>query len=513
MFVNRRKFLQYAGLSPFLTLLLDGIKTNTAWAGVKLGTSKAFSETWLQSMARSLASQPFVPSQIVFPAELQDLTYDQYRDIRYRSEKAIWKDEASKFQLQLFHSGFHYKVPVEIHIVSGGHAQPVKYSPSLFSFGPLVKAPPAESEIGFSGLRIHTPINTSDYFDEFAVFQGASYFRAIGRKQIYGLSARGLAIDTGQPKGEEFPIFRSFWIEQPDTTDHSITVHALLDSPGITGAYKFKLKPDKNTEIDVSSVLFPRRDLDHVGIAPLTSMFLFAPNDRNSIDDFRPRVHDSDGLAIWNGTGEWMWRPLINPNRLQFTSFVDNGPKGFGLLQRERNFSAYQDLESRYERRPSLWVEPLESWGEGSVDLVELPTKEEIHDNIVAYWRPKAVLKKDQSYQFNYRLYWCWEPPFRFEKARVVQSRIGSAIKSGNRLFIIDFKGMSASEDKKTLEANLTASAGKIINVVVQPNLEIGGHRLSFEFEPDGAKQADLRGMLMAMGERTSEVWVYRWEG
>ena len=265
---------------------------------------------------------------------------------------------------------------------------PLQPDNALYEFGALVGQPKADTPpIGFSGLRINSPINRPNVFDEVLVFQGASYFRGVSRGQAYGLSARGLAIDVAQPSGEEFPFFRTFWVERPARSSRQLVVHALLDSPGATGAYTFRIAGGAPTTVDVDVKLFPRRDLMHVGVAPLTSMFLFGGNNRSRMSDFRRAVHDSDGLAIAT-QGEQLWRPLANPRRLQVSAFSVQDLKGFGLIQRHRSFSDYEDLEANYERRPSAWIEPVGSWGNGTVRLVEIPSEEEIHDNIVAYWNP-----------------------------------------------------------------------------------------------------------------------------
>ena len=248
-------------------------------------------------------------------------------------------------------------------------------------------------------------------FDEIAVFQGASYFRGVSKGQVYGLSARGLAIDTAQPGGEEFPFFRAFWLETPVPTARQTIVHALLDSPSATGAYTFRIAGGKPTTMDVEVKLFTRKQIEHVGVAPLTSMFLFSGNGRERIDDFRPAVHDSDGLAIADANGERVWRPLANPRRLQVSAFSVKELAGFGLIQRQRNFPSFEDLEARYERRPSAWVEPVGSWGSGAVHLVEIPSEEEIHDNVVAFWRPQEPYKQGSAYTFAYRLTWPDQAP------------------------------------------------------------------------------------------------------
>ena len=272
------------------------------------------------------------------------------------------------------------------------------------------------------------------------VFLGASYFRAVAKGEIYGLSARGLAINTGESKGEEFPLFRAFWIEKPAPNANSIVVHALLDSESTTAAYRFTIRPGDTTVFDVEMAIYPRVDLDHAGLTPMTSMFLFGPNDRNEVDDFRPSVHDSDGMAIYNGRGEELWRPLSNPKDLQISTFTDLNPRGYGLMQRQKNFIEYQDLESSFERRPSLWAEPIGDWGEGSVQLIEIPTREEIHDNIASFWRPKNPLQAKGEHTYTYRLHWGPDTPKASSLARFSRTAVGAKGEDA-RIFVLDLIG------------------------------------------------------------------------
>lgn len=364
-----------------------------------------FNPSMVRELARNLASKSFEAPDEKLPGGLKDLTYDQYRSIRFLPEHALWRGEKLPFQAQFFHRGFFYKNKVTLFEVADGKVSEIRYSKDDFSFGENVPAF-TETDLGFAGFRIHAPINKPDYYDEVCVFLGASYFRAVAKDEIYGLSARGLSIDTGEAKGEEFPYFKAFWLERPVPNATSLVIHALLDSKSCAASYRFTIRPGNTTVFDVEASLYPRSDLEHAGLAPMTSMFFFGPNDRNDVDDFRPSVHDSDGLAIYNGKGESLWRPLSNPRDLQISTFQDVNPHGFGLMQREKNFFAYQDIESRFEKRPSLWVEPIGDWGEGAVILIEIPTKEEIHDNIAAFWRPKAPLKAKSENNLTYRLHW-----------------------------------------------------------------------------------------------------------
>jgi glucans biosynthesis protein len=480
-----------------------------------------FSAATVQERARDLATRKFVPPKNDLPKVLQDLNYDQYRDIRFKRERAIWSAEGLPFQVDLFHRGSFFKDPVEIFTVADGHPQRLVYSPELFTFGPLLQPPagplaqpPSEKTItDFSGFRLRAPLNRAEHFDEFVVFQGASYFRAIARGQQYGLSGRGLALKTGDARGEEFPIFRTFWIERPRPEANTVVVHALLDSDSTTGAYRFTIRPGETTVMDVEMTLYPRVELTHVGLAPLTSMFFFGANDRVGVDDFRPAVHNSNGLAIWNGRGEWLWRPLINPEMLQVSAFVDDNPRGFGLLQRHRDFANFQDLEARYDLRPSLWVEAIGGWGSGVVQLVEIPSWSEYHDNVVAFWRPSRSLPAQTENRFTYRLHWCRVPPALPPTAVVMETMSGAGPEKGKRRFVIDFIGgrLTALPSDAAVQPAISTSAGVVESPVVQPNPVASGWRLSFVLVYGDETVCDLRCTLKLGEELLSEVWTYRW--
>lgn len=480
-----------------------------------------FDATTVIDLARALAAKPFEPPDTTLPDELRNLKYDQYRSIRFDTTKALWGGQGTEFQAQFFHRGFLYTSRVDIAQVIGGRAMPIEYVPDLFHFDHVPK--PKIDNLGFAGFRIHAPINRPDYFDEVCAFLGASYFRAVGRDQVYGLSARGLAIKTADPTGEEFPVFKSFWLERPPILSGaraaasqdplSMTIWALLDSPSTSAAFQFTIHPGSDTIFDVAVTLFPRTDIAEAGIAPLTSMFYFDADSRSAIDDYRPAVHDSDGLLMLTGSGEQLWRPLANPAMLQFSAFEDTAPIGFGLLQRDRRFAHYQDLEASYQKRPSLWVEPIGDWGQGSVDLVEIPTKEEIHDNIVAFWRPHEPLKAKSEVEFKYRLHWCAAPPPpRLPRATVTQTRIGAGHDESTRLFVIDINGdrLTSVPDTATLSARVNASKGQITHVVVQP-IPQGGWRISFELTPGREKLIELNAQLFGADTPLSEIWLYRW--
>lgn len=479
-----------------------------------------FSEEWFQGYARSLAQSPYEPLRAEIADELKDLDYVQFRSIKFRSDQAVWAKENLDARLEMFHAGYLYKDRIQIFLIENGIAKEYLYSPSLFDFGPTVKTPPQNSMTGFSGFRIHGPVNRRDKYDEYVVFQGASYFRSMAYGQFdYGLSARGLAINTAQPPGEEFPIFRSFWIEKPQPGTEGIKVYALLDSKSVTGAYKFVISRIRDTVMDVDCTLYPRQTMPYVGIAPLTSMFFLGPADIGRHPDFRSSVFDSEGLQIITGRGEHIWRPLINPQRLQFTVFTDENPKGFGLVTRDREFRDFNDLNARYEARPSLWIEPQDNWGPGSVDLIELPTGSEYNDNIVAFWRPQAPMEAGKAYRYRYKMIWCWEPPIRPNFAKFIQTRVGISMKAGWHAFLLDIRGTDGFEPcsaehepcMKPENFQITASQGEIGEVYYRRHAVFGGHRLQFDFHSKGVEQADIRCVLISDGKPISETWVYRW--
>jgi glucans biosynthesis protein len=474
--------------------------------------------------AKKLAGSAYAASTGSPSEALAKIGYDEYRDIRFRPERAVWHGEGLGFELQFFASAYIYRTAVEIFLVEGDAIRPMQADHSLFDFGAQVPKLGPEARFGFSGFRIHTPLNRADYYDECIVFQGASYFRALGRGHNYGLSARALSINTGNDP-EEFPLFKAYWIERP-TDASAIRVHALLDSPSVAGAYSFVIAPGTMTVIDVEAVLFPRCDLANVGIAPLSSMFFKGTHDQSGTNDFRPAVHDSDGLAIWNGRDERLWRPLTNPAALQVSCFGDTDPHAFGLIQRDRSFAAYQDLEARYQDRPSVWIEPRNRWGSGCVQLVEIPTEVEYFDNIVAFWRPEVELRAGQAHELSYRLTWRDDAPAA-DLLRAVATRIGRGEKGGTTRFVIDFVGsqVGATSPLQTIASvgltdetlqqlpvvELSANAGVTTVPLIQPNMFTGGLRVVFDFDPHENKQSELRLQLMRGRERASETWLFRW--
>lgn len=512
--MHRREVL-LAGLSWPLCSLLGG--EARAWAPA--GAAVPFDAQTVPALAKALAAKPYQPQSKQLPVSLERIGYDQYRGIRFNPAQALWRGDDLRFQAQFFHRGFFFRDRVDIHQVADGKATPVVYRPAQFTFDGTPA--PKENDLGFAGFRLHSPINRPDYFDEVAVFLGASYFRAVAKGLAYGLSARGLALGSGSPN-EEFPVFRAFWLERPARNADRVVVHALMDSPSVAGAFRFEIAPGVETVFDVASVLYPRVALDRAGIAPLTSMFQFDANDRVGIDDYRTAVHDSDGLGLVNGRGEQIWRPLQNPSVIQESAFEDINPRGFGLMQRKRAFADYADSEAHYEKRPSLWIEPKGEWGEGAVRLVELPTNDEFHDNIVAFWRPKQPLAAGGEYRFDYRMHWTTEHSWKPELATVTRTRIGGIGIAGGgtggrdergRLVVIDFAGgrLDGLGDGAKVRADVSASKGKVSNVIAHPNPGAGGWRLTFELQPGNERSIELRAVLGDDRGPLTETSLYRW--
>jgi len=461
-------------------------------------------------MARQLASQPYKAPENTLPATFKNLDYDAYQGIRFDPAKSLWRGQGRKFNAQFFHRGYIYQDRVNIYEVADGQATPVKYTPDLFSFD---KVAPSTTDLGFAGLRLQYSLNHPDVPDELCVFLGASYFRAIAEGQGYGISARGLAIKTGDTSGEEFPIFRSFWLERPAQGADTIVIHALLDSASAAASFRFTIRAGEATVFDTETAIYPRTDITQAGLAPLTSMFLFDANDHIRFDDWRAAVHDSNGLQLRTGHDEAIWRPLTNPRDLQISSFADTSPRGFGLVQRKRAFVDYQDLESRYEKRPSLWIEPIGDWGEGAVELVEIPSDREVNDNMVAFWRPHDPLRAKGEYLFNYRLHWCWAPPGEVKLAQTLQTRCGLSFDQKHRQFIIDFVGDSLKSLKPDSPPTLAVGTdkGKIISAVTEPNPDVNGWRISIELDTQDNKLVELYARLMNGDRPLTETWLYRW--
>ena len=407
--------------------------------------------------------------------------------------------------------------------VVNSQARPILYDPAMFDLRESGLNPRAlRRDLGFAGLRVHSH---TDLDNDIVAFLGASYFRAVGGEKQYGLSARGLAIDTGLDRPEEFPSFEAFWLERPEGATSRLTVYALMDSPSIAGAYRFDITPGATLVMDVDAALYPRREIERLGIAPLTSMFVYGENDRRMAHDWRPEIHDSDGLAIWTGTGERLWRPLLNPALSRVNSYLDDDLRGFGLLQRDRDFDHYQDDGAYYNRRPSAWIEPKalgnRRWGKGAVQLVEIPTATETFDNIVTFWSPADTPQPGQELLVLYRIHWGGRAPFDPPLGQVVATRTGVGGTVGQKRkhfswrFTIDFVGGQLATLGKSakVEAVVTASRGVIDLPLAQPQAELQGYRALFDLRPtdDSVEPIDLRLYLRLGHEALTETWVYQW--
>jgi periplasmic glucans biosynthesis protein len=510
--MQRRSFLAAGTLASF-----------TGWAqalGLKaLGSSAPFDFARLKGRARALAQAPYVVPADQLPAEIASLDWDQHQAIRFRTDHALWAQDGLRFQAQLFHLGLFFKRPVHLYELKDGQAQELAYDPALFDYGQSgVSARQLPADLGFAGFRLnfHTDLKT-----DVAAFLGASYFRAVGSDKQYGLSARGLAIDTGMGRPEEFPDFCAYYLERPKPGANTVVVYALLDSPSVAGAYRFAITPGETLLMEIDAALYPRKPIERLGLAPCTSMFQHGENDRRQANDWRPEIHDSDGLALCTGKGEWLWRPLTNPRHLQFNAFADEHPRGFGLLQRDRQFDHYQDDGVFYDKRPSLWVEPKGDWGAGSVQLVEIPTHDETFDNIVAFWNPRQPLQPGEEFLFGYRLYWGAQAPARPPLAQCVATRTGLGGVVGQRRryfswrFAVDFAGgeLARLAADARVEPVISVSRGRVEITSARPLAALQGRRALFDLVPDDSlAPITIRLYLAHQGRALSETWLYQWE-
>ena len=472
--------------------------------------------------ARDLAAAPFDGRVAPLPDGLAHLDFDAWRDIRFRADKALLGDSGGPFRLQLFHLGHLYKRPVVINVIRDGIPAPIPYAANLFDYGRNKLDANLPINLGFAGFRLHYPLNSPKVLDEVIAFLGASYFRFLGRAQRYGLSARSLGVNTSDGQTEEFPFFREFWIETPERDAQRAVVHGLLDSESASGAFRFEIYPAQETTIEVTATVFTRREIPTLNMAPLSSMFLLGKNDHRIVDDFRNELHDSDGLLIHSSSGEWIWRPLSNPTEPKVSVFLDRDLRGFGLLQRDRNFEDYQDIDLAYELRPSYWIEPRENWGEGRVELLELPTADESNDNIVASWVPKGPIEAGRTLTYGYRITALLNDARLSPGGRAVATyrthphALGSAepLAPGSTRFIIDFSGGDLAyyqADPSLVEVVPSASNGKITRSFLTANPHIHGFRAGIDVQIDPGQSSDLRAFLKAGNRALTETWTFPW--
>ena len=491
--------------------------------GLTYGAAEPFTFDGLKARVREMAARFYAAPPTPLPEVLQRIDYDAHGKIRFKTDRALWADGPGRYPVTFFHLGRYFQKPVRMHVVEGGTAREIVYDVADFDMPADSPAHELPANVGWAGFRFQEARDGKlDWRrNDWVAFLGASYFRAIGGLYQYGLSARSLALDTvvyGRP--EEFPDFTHIWFEQPDAGGRAVTLHALLDGPGAVGAYRFTMRRETGVVMDIDSTIHLRRDVARLGIAPLTSMFWYSETVKPTAVDWRPEVHDSDGLALWTGGGERIWRPLNNPPYTQVSAFADASPRGFGLLQRDRNFDHYQD-GVYYDRRPSLWIEPKGDWGRGAVQLVENNTDDEIHDNIVAMWVPEAPAQAGQSFDFAYRMNWAADEPYPTPLARCVATRLGNGGQPGTvrpkgvRKFMLEFHGGPLSD----LPAGilpvpvLSASRGEFsyIRTEAVPD-DVPGHwRAQFDLATTGAEPVDMRCYLKSGDRVLSETWLYQY--
>jgi glucans biosynthesis protein len=478
--------------------------------------------------AEARARKPFRSPRADLPEFLSKLTYDQYRQIQFREDKALWKEEGLPFRVEFFHLGYLYGEPVHLNEFSSTHVQPARFSPDFFDYRNLRLPSEIPANTGYAGFRVNYPLNPPDKWDELGAFQGASYFRLLGQGQVYGMSARGLALDCGEAgRPEEFPIFTDWWLGKPQPGDDVLLLYALLDSVSCTGAFEFLIRPGPTTVAEVEAVLYfrepqmilaaepQRKPLATMGLAPLTSMFWYGENSERKFDDYRPEVHDSDGLLMHLDSGEMVWRPLDNGSVLRHQSFGADNIRGFGLVQRDRNFNHYQDLFHAYENVPSVWVAPHGNWGAGQLHLVELSTQYEGLDNVVAFWDPAVKPAPIQPLKFGYTLYWTRETDITLSSNVVKATRVGLYPRDQRqRQFVIDFDlPLLKGEDDPPKVLSSCSDNGSITLAQVFRNNSEKTWRVFLDMLPKtgNADPVDLKCTLRRSDGLTSETWSCHW--
>jgi periplasmic glucans biosynthesis protein len=474
-----------------------------------LGDGQRFDPGLVIELARALARRPMQPYPADLPDGLGQLNLDALSQIRLAPAHHVWTGEGRGFTIEPLHRGGIFSAPVQVFVVEDGVVRRIGYDKSRFEFG-RTAVPATNNDLGFSGFRLS---NGAEGNQPVAVFQGATFFRAVARGQNFGAIARALVLRPGEQRGEEVPHFRGFWIERPPRAAAAITIHALIDSESTTAAVQMTFRPGEAAINDVEMVLFPRQNLENVGFGGVMGNYLFGPQRRRIFDEARAAVHEVSGLQLRTGADEWLYRPLNNPEQLQISAFIDNNPKGFGLVQRERDFYAFQDDDQRYELRPSVWVEPLGEWGQGAVQLLEVPTDTDINDNMLAHWRPRQALPAGSEFRVAYRQFWCWNPPEAPPVAIARYTRQGRGSQGRRRRFFVDFVGDNLG-DEAVLAASrviLSATPGAIHNMRLIPYPERKSARVAFELDPGAENACELRLQIEANGRPISETWLNRW--
>lgn len=520
---GRPKAFGEAALALAFFLLCQALPADVF--GTEPAPASSFGFEQVVEKARELASKPFVNPEGQVPDFLLKINYEQWRDIRFKPESSLWRGKDLLFEVQFFHPGFYYNRTVVLNVVEAGAARRIPFSPDLFDYGMNSFKDKVPTDLGFSGFRLHYPVNRKDYRDEVAVFLGVSYFRAVAKSQLYGVSARALAIDTALDSGEELPFFKEFWLVKPGPKADVMSIYALLDSASLSGAYRFLIRPGEETLIDATGTVFLRKPVKKLGLAPMTSMFFYGENtNQRPADDFRPEVHDSDGLMMACGSGEWLWRPLMNPQALSVSSFASNDPVGFGLLQCDRNFDHYQDLDLHFELRPSVWIKPQGNWGEGCVELIEIPSPAEKHDNVISFWSPKNLPPPQTPFTYAYQMRWYFPKDHLHPGGYVTATRTNHDKEKEARRFIVDFKGGRLDKLPETAAVEpvitIVGDWADLIEKTVRRNPATGGWRLTFlvasqkkgpleRVFPDKKVPLELRAFLKHGDDVLTETWSY----
>jgi glucans biosynthesis protein len=520
--MSRRIFLQKgaAALSAMALPLSWPSDAKVAPPAIKQrGTSEPFDYAHLKGMARTISDSPYTAPADQLPPALAQLDWDHWQSIRFRDERALWANDGLRYRVEFAHLGFRNNKTVRMFLVQDGQAQEIAFDPAMYDYSKAgIATKQLPPTLGFAGFRVYFH---TDWVRDCAAFQGASYFRAVDGQLQYGMSQRGLSIDCGLSTPEEFPDFVAYYLEKPQKDSSRLTVYGLLDSPSVAGAYRFIMDVADTLVMDIDAALYPRKQIERLGIATGTSMFFSGKNDHRSSEDWRPEIHDSDGLQIWNGAGEWIWRPLTDPTSVRVNTYADTNPHGFGLMQRERNFEQYQDDGVFYEKRPSVWVEPKSNWGKGAVTLLEIPTHDEIQDNIAAFWTPADKPQKSQEYLYGYKLYWCRENPIgpRLATVRATRTGIGGIVGQKRThfswRFVVDFAGgeLALLGSGAHITPMIAASRGRVEITSARPLQSINGWRAMFDLATtdDSIEPINLRLYLAVDGQALSETWLYQY--
>ncbi|KNY20406.1 glucan biosynthesis protein D [Methylobacterium sp. ARG-1] len=476
------------------------------------GAGAPFEANTLADIARARAAAPYAaPRTDDVPAVLKGLSRDAYEAIHPVPGRAVWAGRDFGYEIEPLLRGSIFDTPVSLFTVENGRVQPLAYDKdSLIAAN--IALPELTADTAFSGFRLRARFSDGGDVSNFALFQGASFFRLVAEGQDFGINARALALRPADSRGEEFPLFRALFIEAP-APGQPIVVHALVESESATAAFKLTLTPGREASVaGIDGTVFARAELDHIGLGGMQGSYLFGPLDRQKVDDLRAAAFSVEGLSIRNGYGEPIWRPVHNPEALQVSAFLDRGPKGFGLMQRARAYDDFEDDRRHWEQRPSLWIEPQDDWSEGAVTLLEIPSDSELNENVFAYWRPKAKLTKGGEMRFLCRQHWSkgWPDPLPPELARVKDSRCGRGSTGTRRLFAVDFQGDGLARPEE-IEVALSASAGTITRQDRFHYPERRTLRVLFELDPGSERASELRLGLRRGQDRASETWLFRW--